>query len=81
MSAFNPMEGYTVAKNPWQGTGHANGTHYFKTAYPSESNSEAQQQQRERFASARQQAASACSTESGKARMECIASEMSNILD
>lgn len=80
MPAFNPMDGFTIAKNPWKGTRFANGTHYFKTAYPSVGNSQAQQNQREEFARARQQAQQQCSAESGKARMECIASTMSDIL-
>lgn len=80
MSAFNPMEGYTVAKNPWEGTRFANGTHYFKTAYPDIGHSDAQEQQRKEFTQARQQAEQQCSGKTGKARMECIASTMSDIL-
>lgn len=80
MAAFNPMEGYTVAKNPWNGTKHGKGTHYFKTAFPSVGNSEAQQAQREQFAQARQQAKQQCQGQEGKARMECIADTMSDLL-
>jgi len=76
MSAFNPMDGVTIAQNGWQGTGFENGTHYFKTAFPSDPSTDDQESQRDDFADARSVAANNCSGETGKARMQCIASTM-----
>lgn len=73
MAGFNPMEGVTIAKNPWRNTEFGKGTHYFKTAFPSESDSDAVRQQRERFGSVASQAASACSNESGMSNAVCRA--------
>lgn len=76
MAAFNPMEGLTVAKNPWRNTQYGKGTHYFRTAFPSNPDTQAQQQARDRFASAARSAASACSGETGISNMVCRAREM-----
>lgn len=80
MSAFNPMDGVTIAKNPWRNSKYGSGTHYFRTSNPRESNTEAQQQVRRQFARAAENAAEACSGLDGMARNECqleqVADEM-----
>lgn len=76
MAAFDITDGVTFAKNPWRNTSFGNGSHYVRTANPQESDSQAQQQQQERFAQASRQAAQACSNESGMANAECRAREV-----
>lgn len=79
MASLDLVDQLVIAENPWADTQFGTSSHYVRSRARG-GPSDAQLQQQERFANARQQVAGNCSGQSGMARATCIAREMSQAL-